>query len=69
MFSTHGVENTLKEIKGMFAIALWDLKKNKLFLAVDRFSEKPLYYYKGVDYFVFTSDLSAFKKLPFVKKK
>lgn len=39
-----GLEETLKKSVGMFAIALWDKQTKTLYLARDRFGEKPLYY-------------------------
>jgi len=59
-----GPEKALQDISGMFAFALWDTKKKSLFLARDKFGEKPLYYgFVGND-FVFSSDLSTIRQLP-----
>ena len=59
-----GLEKTLQECVGMFAIALWDNLQKELFLARDRFGEKPLYYgHVGGD-FVFASELKAIEIHP-----
>ena len=49
-------------IEGMFAICLYDIEKNKIYLARDRFGEKPLYYGNIINTFVFASQISAIKK-------
>ena len=59
-----GLEKTLKKIKGMFAIALWDKRTRNLFLVRDRMGEKPLYYGWVRNQFVFASELKAIKKFP-----
>ena len=59
-----GIEECLKKINGMFAFALWDNKNETLYLARDRFGEKPLYYgwIENNKSFVFSSEL-IFDKL------
>ena len=59
-----GLEKTLKKIKGMFAIALWEKRTRNLFLVRDRMGEKPLYYGWVRNQFVFASELKAIKKFP-----
>lgn len=58
-----GVKQTLKLIKGMFAFAVYDRQDRMIYLARDRMGEKPLYYGKVGDSFVFASDISAIKAL------
>jgi asparagine synthase (glutamine-hydrolyzing) len=59
-----GVEKSIKRFNGMFAFGVWDREDRVLYLARDRFGEKPLYYgWVGKD-FLFSSELKAFKKYP-----
>ena len=62
-------EEFLEELNGMFAIALWDEKKEKLILARDRLGEKPLYYVVFNQNLVFGSELKALLAHPLVKKE
>jgi asparagine synthase (glutamine-hydrolysing) len=52
-------EKCLEYLDGMFAFAIWDNTKKELFIARDRFGEKPLYYciYEGS--FYFASEMKA----------
>lgn len=58
-FSAYGFKETLSKIKGMFAIALYDREEKVLYLTRDRIGEKPLYYGRVNDAFVFASDLGS----------
>lgn len=63
-----GIEETLNQVEGMFAIALWDRAERTLTLIRDRLGEKPLYYgWQGRGSraaFLFGSDLSALRQHP-----
>jgi len=59
-----GVQETLKRMVGMFAIAVWDRQTHNLVLARDRFGEKPLYYGYAPDGLMFASELKALMPLP-----
>jgi len=47
-------------LKGMFAFAICDFKKNELILARDSFGIKPLFYYSQDNQFLFSSELKGF---------
>ena len=57
-----GFEKSLHLISGMFSIFLFDRKKNKIYLAIDRFGEKPLYFGNVNDSLVLGSELKALKE-------
>ena len=57
-----GLKETLPRLDGMFAVAAWDRKERLLWLARDRFGEKPLYYGWSHDRFYFASELKAISK-------
>lgn len=52
-------EGCLSLFDGMFALAIWDHQEQTLFLARDRFGEKPLYFTQVDDQFVFASEMKA----------
>jgi asparagine synthase (glutamine-hydrolysing) len=55
------------KLKGMFAFALWDKRKEELVIARDRMGVKPLYYYHDDRVLVFASEIRAILKSGFVK--
>ncbi len=48
-----------KHLHGMFAFAVWDTRKQELFLVRDRAGKKPLYAYRDDERFVFASLIGA----------
>lgn len=62
-------EKMFEKLNGMFAVALWDMRKNKLILARDRFGKKPLYYAKIRETLIFGSELKAVLKHPLVNRE
>lgn len=55
----YGFHETINKLNGMFSILLYDIAKNKFYAAVDRFGEKPFYYYFNGNKFLFASELKS----------
>ena len=53
-----------EDLRGMFAVAIWDAKRRRLVLARDRFGIKPLYYRSKDGQLAFASELKALLQLP-----
>jgi asparagine synthase (glutamine-hydrolysing) len=58
LYEDHG-ERLVDHLRGMFAFALWDRKRQRLVLARDRIGLKPLYYYRDSQKLVFGSTIQA----------
>lgn len=59
LYDKYGVE-MMQHLPGAFAFAIWDESKNRLFMARDRFGEKPLFYALGKDNeFIFASEIKS----------
>jgi asparagine synthase (glutamine-hydrolysing) len=52
-------DSCLSKFRGMFAFAIWDVRRHRLFLARDPMGIKPLYYVQSGSCFLFASELRA----------
>lgn len=59
----YGLETALNRSNGMFAFGLYDKNKKTITCVVDRFGQKPLYYYQTEDSFYFASTPAALYNL------
>lgn len=69
----HGYEewgkDILPKLRGMFAFAIYDKKKNEIFIARDRLGIKPLYYTQKDGRIYFASEIKALLGVPGVEPK
>jgi asparagine synthase (glutamine-hydrolysing) len=68
----HGYEEWGEDLplrlNGMFAFAIYDRPRRRLFISRDRFGKKPLYYSAGNGFFRFASELTALLKHSSIKR-
>jgi asparagine synthase (glutamine-hydrolysing) len=57
----------VKQLRGMFAFAIWDRRDRKLFVARDRLGIKPLYYFFDGKKFLFGSEIKTILAYPGVR--
>lgn len=68
-YQEFGIEKLLEKLDGMFAFAIWDNQKQKLFLVRDKFGEKPLFYASDNNNgIIFGSTYSVLASHPQIKK-
>ena len=58
LYEDEGVD-CVQRLEGMFAFAIWDAPRQRLFLARDKLGQKPLYYYHRPGLFMFGSEIKA----------
>ncbi|HEX6320918.1 MAG TPA: N-acetylglutaminylglutamine amidotransferase, partial [Burkholderiales bacterium] len=52
-------KEVVKQLRGAFAFAIWDARKDRLLVARDRFGEKPLYLHQKDGALYFASEVKA----------
>lgn len=57
-YATWG-DDFVPRLHGMFAFVIWDMRRNRLFMARDRFGIKPLYYSQSGEFIRFASTTQA----------
>ncbi|MEE4357931.1 MAG: asparagine synthase (glutamine-hydrolyzing) [Desulfococcaceae bacterium] len=62
-------ESCIEHFNGMFAFAIWDKKRQSLFIARDRYGIKPLYYTFAGNCFIFASEQKAIITHPDIRKE
>jgi asparagine synthase (glutamine-hydrolysing) len=63
LYEEEGID-CLRGLTGMFALAIWDGVRQRLYLARDRFGIKPLFYSANHDRIIFASELKALFQYP-----
>lgn len=68
LYEEFGVD-CLQHLEGMFAFAIWDIKKERLFVARDRMGEKPLHYGVFEGQLIFGSELKGILVHPAARRE
>jgi len=61
-------EACVERFNGMFALAIWDRRRRRLWLARDRYGIKPLYWYHRAGLLLFASEIKAILEHPRVSR-
>ena len=59
--------DVVQHLRGQFAFAVWDARKERLYLARDRFGEKPLYLCESGGSVFFASEVKALLRIPGIR--
>ncbi|MCG2814510.1 MAG: asparagine synthase (glutamine-hydrolyzing), partial [Candidatus Aminicenantes bacterium] len=62
-------EACLTRFNGMWAFVIYDLEKNRLFAARDRFGIKPLFFHLNGRHLVFASEIKALLQVPWIPRE
>lgn len=62
LFGAQGI-SMVHQLRGMFAIVIWEAAQERLWLIRDRLGIKPLYYYRGPEGLAFASECRALRDL------
>jgi len=62
LYEEYGL-SCISKVNGMFSFALYDKRKEIIWIARDRLGIKPLYFFQDSDTFLFSSDLVALNKI------
>jgi len=60
-------EDCVLDLNGQWAFAIWDGRRNRLFLSRDRVGKRPLFYTRAGRAFIFASEIKALLRHPGVK--
>jgi asparagine synthase (glutamine-hydrolysing) len=67
LYEEHG-DDCVEHLRGMFAFAIWDGRRRRLFAARDRLGQKPFYYTDTGEHLLFASEIKALLPEPEVDR-